>query len=59
MTDDTTTMYPIKRFILGVWESSLHTDEQIFLMVPPAAERKLVFVTVYPAREISNPTHNQ
>lgn len=52
-------MYTLKRFILGVWESSLHTPEQVFLMVPPKAERKLVFVTVYPAREISSPTLNQ
>ena len=52
-------MYPLRRLMLGVWESSLHIDDQIFMMVPPAETRKLVFLAVHPAPEISSPALNQ
>lgn len=55
---DKTRFYPLRRLKLGVWESLLHLDEQIFLMVPAAPSRKLVYIAVHPAREISSCTLN-
>jgi hypothetical protein len=42
---------------VGVWESLIH--EQLFLMVPPLSQRKLVFTVVYPAKEHSQPGFDQ
>ena len=42
--------------ILGIWESRLQLDGQLFVMLLP---KKFVYVVVHPAREISSPTHNQ
>ena len=50
-------MYPLTRAIIGVWESLIH--EQLFLMVPPFKEQKLVFVVVYPVKEHSQPGFDQ
>ena len=48
--------FPLDRIRLGVWESRLHLDGQLFAMVFP---EKFVFVVVHPVRELSSPTHNQ
>ena len=55
----TTSILPLRRLILGVWESSLHTQDQLFLMVPPEEKRQLIFVAVYPPREHSSPNIDQ
>ena len=58
MQESETKMYPLKRLILGVWESSLHIEDQLFLMIPRNGDRKLVFLAVHPAPEISSPGKN-
>jgi hypothetical protein len=50
-------MYPLERLVLGVWESQIH--EQIFLMVPPLKQKKIIFVVEYPSKEHSQPEFNQ
>jgi len=52
-------MIPIKRLRLGVWESTLHLEDQIFLLVLPDEPRKLVFISVQPSREMTSSTLNQ
>lgn len=47
--------YPLERIRLGVWESRLQLDGQLFAMVLPT---KFIFVVVHPPREISSPNHN-
>ena len=48
--------YPLTKLKLGVWNSELHCKDQLFLML---LEKKIVYVVVYPAREISQPNHDQ
>jgi len=48
--------FPLDRVRLGLWESRLHLDGQLFAMVQ---KDKFVFVAVHPVRELSSPTHNQ
>ena len=48
-------MYPLKRLRLGVWESQLHIDNQLFVMVQ---SDKFIFVAVHPTREIASPNLN-
>jgi hypothetical protein len=52
-------IFPLRRLRLGVWESSLHKQDQIFLLVPGKPERKFVFFAVHQARELSSATHDR
>ena len=49
-----TRIFPLRRLKLGVWESLLHLDQQIFLMVPAAPSRKLIFISVHPKRDLQS-----
>ena len=53
---NTTRIFPLRRLKLGVWESLLHLDQQIFLMVPAAPSRKLIFISVHPKRDLTELT---
>jgi len=59
MQEVPTKLYPLRRLILGVWESSLHIEDQLFMMIPGNGQRKLVFLAVHPAPELSIPELNQ
>lgn len=48
--------FPLKKLKLGIWNSELHCKDQLFLMIKP---QRIVYVVVYPSREISQPTHDQ
>ena len=47
--------FPLTRLKLGVWESSLHLQDQLFVMI---LETKMVFVAVHKSRATASPYTN-